>query len=112
MGDKALADDPKFAKLVDRVKHRAETDGKVTTAFARMDVATLSKKLETADIAFARVNDVAGLIAHPHLRRISVDTPHGPVSYPAPAPIRNEARAYGRIPSLGEHTDKVRREFS
>jgi len=112
MGDAALAADPKFAKLVDRVKYRAQTDGKVAAHFATIDVVTLSKKLEAADIAFARVNDVAGLIAHPHLRRISVDTPHGPVSYPAPAPIRDEARAYGRIPALGEHTEKVRREFS
>ena len=111
MGDAALAADPKFAKLMDRVKHRAETDGKVAAAFATMDVATLSKKLEAADIAFARVNDVAGLIAHPHLRRISVETPHGPVSYPAPAPIRDQARSYGRIPALGEHTEKVRKEF-
>jgi itaconate CoA-transferase len=111
MGDAALAADAKFARLVDRVKHRAETDGKVAAAFATMDVAALSKKLAAADIAFARVNDVAGLIAHPHLRRISVETPHGPVSYPAPAPIRDEARSYGRIPALGEHTDKVRKEF-
>ena len=69
----------------------------------------LSKKLEAADIAFARVNDVAGFIAHPHLRRISVETPSGPVSYPAPAPIRDQPRSYGRIPALGEHTEKVRR---
>src|SRR6476620_5638097 len=112
IGDAALAADPKFARLVDRVKHRAETDGKVAAAFATMDVAMISKKLEAADIAFARVNDVAGLIAHPHLRRIEVDTPHGPVSSPAPAPIRDEARSYGRIPALGEDTEKVRREFS
>ena len=111
MGDAALAADPKFARLVDRVRHRAETDGKVAAAFATMDVAALSKKLEAADIAFARVNDVAGLIAHPHLRRISVETPHGPVSYPAPAPIRDEVRSYGRIPALGEHTERVRKEF-
>jgi formyl-CoA transferase len=111
MDDAALAADAKFARLVDRVKHRAETDGKVAAAFATMDVAALSKKLAAADIAFARVNDVAGLIAHPHLRRISVETPHGPVSYPAPAPIRDEARSYGRIPALGEHTEKVRKEF-
>ncbi|MEA2872724.1 MAG: itaconate CoA-transferase, partial [Hyphomicrobiales bacterium] len=70
-----------------------------------------SGKLAAADIAFGRVNDVAGLIAHPHLRRIEVDTPSGPVSYPAPAPIRDQARAYGRIPALGEHTEKVRKEF-
>ncbi len=111
MGDAALVADPKFAKLIDRVKHRAETDGNVAASFARMDVATLSKKLEAADIAFARVNDVAGLIAHPHLRRISIETPHGPVSYPAPAPIRDQARSYGPIPALGEHTAKVRAEF-
>src|SRR3954470_10962790 len=44
MHDAALAADPKFGKLVDRVKHRAETDGKVAASFATMDVATLSKK--------------------------------------------------------------------
>ena len=111
LGDEALAADPNFATNIERVKRRAETDGKVAASFATMDVATLSKRLEAADIAFARVNDVAGLIGHPHLRRISVDTPHGPVSYPAPAPIRDQARSYGRIPALGEHTERVRKEF-
>ena len=111
MGDATLAADPKFAKLMDRVKHRADTDGKVAASFATMDADTLSGKLEAADIAFARVNDVAGLITHPHLRRISVETPSGPVSYPAPAPVRDTPRSYGRIPALGEHTEKVRKEF-
>jgi formyl-CoA transferase len=112
MDDAALAADPRFAKLMDRVKHRSETDGKVAASFTSMNVATLSKKLAAADIAFGRVNDVAGLIAHPHLRRISVETPSGRVSYPAPAPVRDQPRDYGRVPKLGEHTDKVREEFS
>jgi itaconate CoA-transferase len=111
MGDAALAADPAFATVTSRVQHRAETDGKVTASFAAMDVEVLSQKLAAADIAFARVNDVAGLIAHPHLRRISVDTPSGPVSYPAPAAIRDTPRDYGRIPAPGEHTEKVRKEF-
>src|SRR3954451_15678434 len=75
MDDAPLAADPKYAKLVDRVKHRAETDGRVAASFATMDVATLSKKLGAADIAFARVNDVAGFIQHPHLRRLKVEKP-------------------------------------
>ncbi len=111
MGDAALAADPMFATVTSRVQHRTETDGKVAAAFATMDVEILSQKLAAADIAFARVNDVAGFIAHPHLRRISVETPSGPVSYPAPAPIRDTPREYGRIPALGEHTEKVRKEF-
>ena len=86
-------------------------EGRFAAAFATMDVATLAQKLEAADIAFGRVNDVAGLIQHPHLRRIEVETPSGPVSYPAPAPIRDESRSYGRVPKLGEHTEMVRREF-
>jgi formyl-CoA transferase len=46
------------------------------------------------------------------LRRITVGTPSGPVSYPAPAQ-RNAAtsRQYGAVPALGEHSEKVRAEF-
>ena len=70
------------------------------------------KSLEAADIAFARVNDSALLATHPHLRRITVDTPSGPAATPAPAPLRTgETRRYGAIPALGEHTEAVRREF-
>jgi itaconate CoA-transferase len=111
MDDDALAADPQFAIVTSRVQLRAETDGKVAASFATMDVEPLSKKLAEADIAFARVNDVAGFIAHPHLRRISVETPSGPVSYPAPAATRDTPRSYGRVPALGEHTEKVRKEF-
>src|SRR4029079_18236179 len=75
MSDNALAADRKCATLVDRVRHRAETDGKVAAAFATMDVATLSKKLEAADIAFARVNDVAGRATAPPPRPLDVRTP-------------------------------------
>ncbi len=70
------------------------------------------KMLESADIAFARVNDTALLSKHPHLRRITVEAPTGPVSMPAPAPLRAaQQRAYGPIPALGEHTELIRREF-
>jgi itaconate CoA-transferase len=112
MGDAALAADPLFATNAERMRRRTETDGRVAAVFGAMDAATLASKLAAADIAFARVNDVAGFIGHPHLRRISIETPHGPVSYPAPAPIREEARRYGPIPALGQHTEKIRREFS
>ncbi len=113
LGDAALAADPNFATLVERVKRRAETDGRVQKAFGSMDVAELEEKLAAADIAYARVNDTTLLAKHPHLRRITVDSPTGPVSMPAPAPLRaGEQRSYGAIPALGEHTEMIRREFS
>ncbi len=78
-----------------------------------LDAAALMQKLAAADIAFARVNNVAGLARHPHLRRIAVETPSGSVSYPAPAEQRASAsRHYGPVPALGEHTEKARAEFA
>ncbi len=113
MGDKALAADPDFATNLERVKRRADTDGRVQKAFASMDAAALEKKLAAADIAYARVNDTKLLAKHPHLRRITVGAPSGPVLMPAPAPLHaGQERNYGPIPALGEHTELVRKEFS
>jgi formyl-CoA transferase len=110
LGDAALAADPAFATNVERVERRAETDARVQAVFGATDVAALSKRLDAAEIAFARVSDMAVLARHPHLRRITIATPSGPVSYPAPP--RARAQRYGAVPGLGEHSDKVRAEFS
>jgi len=112
LGDAALAADPAFATNVERVKRRPETDGRVAAVFGALDAEMLTQKLAAADIAFARVNSPADLARHPHLRRITVGTPSGPVSYPAPAERNaSAARRYGPVPALGEHTERVRAEF-
>jgi itaconate CoA-transferase len=112
LDDPRLAADPDFATVAQRTARRSETDGRVAQVFSATEAEPLIAKLEAAGIAFALVNDVAGLARHPHLRRISVDTPTGPASYPAPATIwAGEIRRYGRVPALGEHTEMVREEF-
>ena len=112
LGDPALAADPAFATNVERVKRRADTDGRVAAVLGAMDVSPLMENLAAADIAFARVSDAGLLAQHPHLRRITVETPSGPVSCPAPAvQVAAAPRRYGHVPALGEHTAKVRAEF-
>jgi itaconate CoA-transferase len=113
LGDAALAADPAFATNVLRVKRRSETDGRVAVVFSAHDADTLEQKLAAADIAFARVNTPADLSRHPHLRRITVGTPSGPVSYPAPAEQRaSSTRRYGPVPALGADSERVRAEFT
>jgi itaconate CoA-transferase len=112
LGDAALAADPAFATNVERVKRRALTDGRVAAVFGALDAAALTAKLAAAEIAFARVNTVADLASHPHLRRIDVATPSGAVSYSAPSTRRDgETRRYGAVPALGEHSAKIWAEF-
>ena len=99
-----------FATNVERVKRRAETDARVQAAFGALDAELLLKKLAAAEIAFGRVSDLALFARHPHLRRITVGSPAGPLSYAAPP--RDRAEPYRPVPELGEHTEKVRREFA
>ncbi len=103
----ALPDDPRLASNVERVRHRALTDRIVGDAFAAMTRDDLLQRLDAAQIAFAEVNTMDDLSRHLHLRRITVATPAGDVTYPAPAPIVVGApRHYGRVPAVGEDTTK------
>jgi formyl-CoA transferase len=110
LGDAALAADPRFATNVERVSRRTETDARVQAAFGALAAEALLAKLAEAEIAFSRVSDLALFAQHPHLHRITVGSPAGPQSYPAPPHLR--AEPYGPVPALGEHTEKVRREFT
>jgi len=112
LGDAALAADPDFATNAARVQRRELTDQRVAAGFVALDIEALSAKLAAADIAFARINDMAGLAGHPQLRRMTLQSPGGPISYPAPAAQwAGETRRYAAIPALGEHTEQVRAEF-
>jgi itaconate CoA-transferase len=98
------ADDRRFATNVARVNNRAATDELVAAAFARHDESSAKDLLTHANVAFASVNDMAALSVHPHLRRVTIETPAGAVSVPAPAPIFSHgARRFGSVPRLGEH---------
>jgi itaconate CoA-transferase len=108
-----LGRDPRFANNTARLANRAETDGITQRCFGAHNVESLSHRLEQAEIAFARVNDMEAVLRHPHLRRVNIDTPSGPIALPSP-PARwmgEPEASFGPLPALGEHTARVRREF-
>jgi itaconate CoA-transferase len=101
LGKPSLGTDPRFLTNLARVSNRAETDAAVAEAFGRYDSAAAIALLVHANIAIASVNSMAGLSEHKHLRRITVDSPNGPISFPAPAAIfADEVRSYGPVPAL------------
>jgi len=112
LGTPAAASERRFATGIARANNRKDTDALVAACFAERPFATLAQQLEAAEIAFAPVNDVAGVLAHPHLRQIAVATPGGPVPLPAPpSRVMGQPPTLGALPRLGEHTAAVRREF-
>lgn len=108
-----LARDPRFCNNESRVANRDELDDKINAVFGTLERNEIVQRLKTAMVAFGALNSVADLTRHPQLRRVTVETPAGPVIMPAP-PIRylNNKFTPGPVPQLGQHTDAIRAEFS
>ena len=81
-----LATDPRFVTVTLRVANRPALDAAVGSFFATLDRAQATERLRRARIAFGSLNSVADLSAHSQLRRITTDTPTGPVTGVAPPP--------------------------
>jgi itaconate CoA-transferase len=108
-----LAADPRFGDNNARVANRPALNEQIDAIFRTMPRSEVVRRLDTAKIAFAAINSVADFAAHPHLRRTPAETEAGSVALPgAPAIFDGQARPFGRVPALGQHTDKIRAEFS
>lgn len=109
----ALAADPRFDNNRARVAHRAQLDAEITEVFAALTQDQVIERLQLARIAFGRLNQVADLSGHRQLRRVSVDTPSGPVSSVAPPPRwRGHDFTPGAVPAIGQHSAAIRQEFA
>jgi crotonobetainyl-CoA:carnitine CoA-transferase CaiB-like acyl-CoA transferase len=112
----ALATDPRFASNAGRNQHREALQAIVLAAFAPMTAAEVMCKLDEAQIANARMNDMAGLWAHPQLkarhRWRDVATPAGDIPALLP-PGRNNSFDYrmDAIPAVGQHTRAILHEL-
>jgi crotonobetainyl-CoA:carnitine CoA-transferase CaiB-like acyl-CoA transferase len=116
LGRRELAEDPRYATNRERVRHREETDALVADAVGRRATAEVTAALDAAGIAYGRLNEMAGVLAHPQLaardRWVEIDTPAGPVRQLRPvvelpgSPPRLEP-----VPALGEHTEKILTEL-
>ncbi len=116
LGDASVATDPRFDSNAKRNEHRAELKALILEGFAALTTAQVEERLDAAQIANARMNDMAGLWAHPQLkareRWATVDTPAGPIPALLP-PGRSNAFDYRMdgIPAVGQHTDAILREL-
>jgi crotonobetainyl-CoA:carnitine CoA-transferase CaiB-like acyl-CoA transferase len=116
LGSKQLAGDTRFESNPMRNANRAELQTIIQEAFAVLDTEEVERRLEEAQIANGRMNDMAGLWSHPQLkargRWRTVASPAGDIEALLP-PGRNGAFDYrmGPIPAVGEHTQAILREL-
>ena len=112
----ALATDPRFDSNARRNDKREALEAIILQCFASLNAEQVSARLDAAQIANARMNDMAGLWAHPQLqaraRWRTVGTPAGDISALLP-PGRNASFDYRMdpVPAVGQHNDAILRQL-
>ena len=112
----ALVTDPRFDSNARRNENRETLKGIILGEFKALTTAQVVERLDEAQIANARMNDMAGLWAHPQLaargRWQDVGSPAGDV--PAllpPGRINRFDYRMDPVPAVGQHTDAILREL-
>lgn len=111
-----LATDPRFDTNPKRAENRGELEGIISDAFSTLSAELVIARLEAAQIANARLNDVGELWNHPQLRARQrfrdIETPAGNLIAMLP-PGANSSFAYrmDAVPSVGQHSEAILREL-
>jgi itaconate CoA-transferase len=114
--DAALAADPRFDSNARRSENRDALKAIIVKSFSALTTQDVEARLDRAQIANARMNDMAGLWAHPQLaardRWRQVGSPAGELPAMLP-PGRTDAFEYRMdpIPAVGQHTESILREL-
>ncbi|WP_313625869.1 CaiB/BaiF CoA-transferase family protein [Achromobacter sp.] len=107
-----LAEDPRFISNSLRTANRDALRALIVEAFADLSIEQVTQRLEDAQIANARVNDMTGVWSHPQLqarqRWSQVDSPVGalPALIPPASSSAFQPRM-GAVPAVGQNTDAV-----
>ena len=111
-----LSKDERFNQNFKRNENRKELLAIIDACFSQFTVEQVIVRLEQAQIANARLNDMAGLWKHDQLkarnRWVDVDTPVGQIPALLP-PGLNDSYEYrmDAIPAVGEHTHTILSEI-
>ena len=111
-----LAVDERFRTNPLRVKNRRALHDAIESAFSTLSTGDVIGRLESARIAWARLNSVADLLDHPQLAQRDcwrdIESPAGPLRAIVP-PVRMDGvePVMGAVPALGQHTDAILEEL-
>ena len=107
-----LIEEDNFSNNNNRVINRNRLDQIINDVFGSMSRKDIIKRLRSADIAYGQLSTVEDLAKHPQSNFVSVKTSEGEISLLSPgAVINGEEVTFGKVPFLGEHTNKIKNEY-
>ena len=116
LGSPELALDERFNSNSRRLQNREPLLAIVRQVFGSMTAAELVERLESADIANARMNEMPEVWNHPQLtargRWTQMGSPVGPLPVLRPPATHSDFDpVIGAVPAVGEHTEAILKEL-
>jgi itaconate CoA-transferase len=111
-----LATDPRFSSNSKRVAAREALRDIIVKAFSKLTSEEVISRLDHAQIANARMNDMSDVWAHPQLnernRWVNIDSPAGSIPALLPPGIGTASDVrLDPVPALGQHTEALLSEL-
>jgi itaconate CoA-transferase len=116
LGNPALKSDARFSSGPARFRNRDAMHAEIEAVFSRLSTPQILERLEAADIANARLNDMQGFWGHPQLqarnRWARVGSPAGEIdALRPPFNLSGFEARMDAIPALGAHTGAILSEL-
>ncbi|MFC7687840.1 CaiB/BaiF CoA transferase family protein [Ureibacillus sp. GCM10028918] len=113
----SLAGNEKYNSNFKRNQHKEELKSLIENEFNNITSEILTSRLDKAQIANARLNDMRSFFNHPQLnsrdRWRDIETPNGQIrALLPPATIAGVEPVMGSVPRVGEHTEKILEELN
>ena len=93
-----------------RLNNKESLNSLITREFSRLSSDILIKKFKKLKIAFGLLNTIKDFSHHPQLKKSYVTKRNKKFVFIPPVMIENK-KSFGKIPELGEHSFKIRKEF-
>jgi itaconate CoA-transferase len=112
LGNRALAQDARFSSGPSRMKNREAMHAEIERVFSQLKSAEVIERLESADIANARLNSMQEFWDHPQMqardRWREIGSPAGPVAaMKPPFNLDGFEPRMDALPAVGEHSRAI-----
>jgi itaconate CoA-transferase len=116
LGQPDLAGDERFRSNAQRVAHRQALAAAIGAIFRTLTADEIEARLESAQIAYARMNSVAEFVRHPQLsarrRWRAIGSPAGSLrTLLPPVDLDGVEAVMGPVPALGQHSEPILHEL-
>ena len=101
----------KFNSPTKRLKYKTELNNMISKSFKLLTGKKVTFFLKKSNVAYGFLNNIKEFTKHPELKTSHLKTEKGKIKFIPPVRIKNKTN-YKKIPKIGEHTKKIKKEFN